>query len=445
MSMLRADKPNEPAFPSKGASAEDVLQRIDEFKQETPSRTYGKFSLHAMEGSDAIQDVGEQAYRKFIRFNTVFSFMLEGLGRIEDDLHDMCVEMLNGGEQGRANITSGGSESIYCALHAMREWARATRPHITTPEVVVPYSAHISFSRGAHFLDIKLIRVPVAKDYRADVGAMERAIGPNTIGLAASAPSWSYDLFDPISEVAALAQQHDLWCHVDACVGGFLAPFVCKAGYPIPDYDFTVPGVLSISADLHKYGYSPKPCSAVIWRSEEQQKYHYCAGTDWPTGPYVTQSLLGSGPAGATVAAWAVLNHLGEEGYTAIARGIMETKQKLIDGIADIDGVSTWTSDTSILLIDSDEFEIDKLVGGMQALGWVLFGNHEPPLIHLTVETASDEVVQLFLSDLTKVTNTLRAGQDIESGALAYSSDGAEGGERAPRWAKRAWALIESR
>jgi glutamate/tyrosine decarboxylase-like PLP-dependent enzyme len=445
MSLLNR-KDDDHAFPSTGTRADQVLERINELKSNLPSRAHGQFGLYAMEGEDSVQQLGEQAYRAFIRMNTVFSSVLPGLAMIEDDLQAMCVELHNGGRSGRANITSGGTESIYCALHAMRERARVENPEISVPEIIAPYSAHIAFSRGAHFLGMKLIRVPTGKNYRAEVSLIEQAVGSNTVGVVASAPCWPYDLFDPVSEIAQLTVSRDLWLHVDACVGGFLAPFLQAMGQPIPEYDFRVPGVNSISADLHKYGYSPKPCSSVLWRSEQEQKFHYHACSDWPSGPYLSQSMLGSGPAGATVAAWAVLNHLGRQGYEKIAERIINTKEKLIAGIGQIDGLSTWKTDTASLMIVSEIFDIHEVTAGMNALGWVLWGNNEPPLIHLTIDPTMDDVIQRFLADLEQVVNSLHAGKIHASAGTGVSGTGIAGGEdQLPRWIHNAWDLINSR
>ncbi len=437
---------NQSTFPETGTSTNRILERIFEFKKNLPSRTHGQFGLYAMEGKNSVQELGEQAYLTFIRLNTVFSSVLPGLAMIEDELQAMCVEIHNGGPLARANITSGGTESIYCALHAIREWAKVEKPEISSPEVIVPYSAHIAFSRGAHYLGIKLIRVATGPDYRADLSAIEEAISPSTVAVAASAPCWPYDLFDPISEIAQLTCSHGLWFHVDACLGGFLAPFLKEAGYSIPQYDFNVPGVSSISADLHKYGYSPKPCSTILWRSEVEQQYHYCAKSDWPSGPYLSQGILGSGPAGATVAAWAVLSHLGLEGYVEIAKNIMATKEKLADAIGHIEYLSVWKTDTASLMISSDLPEIQEITRGMNKKGWVLWGNNDPPLIHLTVDWTKDEVIETFITDLECVT------QDVSS---TTSSNGLASGiygtgipdetTQLPKWNYDAWNLINSK
>ncbi len=424
-----------------GASANDVLLRLGELEIGKTRGATGTFSVKAMEGDDAVQDIARRAFNMHFSANSIFSGIDPGLGRIEDELQSMCIDIMNGDADARANITSGGSESIYCALHAMREWARSAHPNIVKPEVVVPWSAHAAFSRGAHYLGLKLIRTSLDDTYAADIAAFEAAIGPNTIGIAASAPDWCFGRFDPIADIAAIAQARDLWFHVDACVGGFLAPFVRKAGYEVPESDFAVPGVKSISADLHKYGYAPKPCSVVLWRSEAEERHHYVMADDWPAGPYLTQSMLGSRPAAATIAAWAVMNFLGEEGYVRIAQAIMKTKQAIVDGIAEIDGLATLPSDLSLMNVESKEFAITDVLGGMTDKGWVLFGNHDPPLIHLTVDPAPAELVERLLTNFRDVCGDLASGWRPHSTGHAYVP---EFSRNAPQWMQRALSLVGS-
>ena len=430
-------------FPKQGCDRQQLLQQLDEIKAGMFSEDKTKLSIGSLKGNEDIQSLVEQASNKFFAFNALFTFMEGSVGRIEDELLDMIVDLFKAGSGGRANLTTGGSESIYSAMKAMRDWARETRPHITAPEIVMPYSAHAAFSRGGKYFDIIIVRVPVAGDYRADVAAMAEAVSSNTIGIVGSAPCWPYGLYDRISELGELALAKNLWLHVDACVGGYLAPFVRKAGYPVPAFDFSVPGVRSMSADLHKYGYAPKPCSSILWRSEEEQQYHYTAPDDWPCGPYFTQSLVGSRPFSSTAAAWAVIRYLGEEGYVENARRIMEVKQRLLDGIAPIAGLRCWDTDLSLMVIEADRLDIQQVMGGMNNLGWCLLGNYEPPTMHLTVDPMSDEVIDSFISDLTEVMIRLNSGSQLTSGSLSYS--GGKGGSYTPKWVSRALALIEKR
>lgn len=420
-------------FPKQRTSSEQVLAQLDQLKQDMTPDSEGKLSSNSLKGGQDIQNVVEQAYLKFFSQNALFSFQQAGAAKLENDVMDMCVEIMHGGEESRCNITSGGTESIFCALHAMREKAKLTKPHITQPEIVAPYSIHSTFSKGAHFLDIKVVRVPVGEDLLADVAAMKAAIGPNTIGIAASAPSWPYGLVDPVEELGQLALEQDLWFHVDACVGGYVLPFLRKVGCDIPLYDFRVPGVSTISADLHKYGYAAKPCSTVLWRSKEEQQYHYVPITDWPCGLYVSQSFVGSRPLAATAAAWAIMNYMGEEGYMENARKILHVKNSIMAKVEAIDGLSCWKTHGPLLMIQAEgDLSIELVVGGMTERNWVLLGVNEPPAIHLTIDPMEEDLLNKFLQDLDEVVAAIRSGELNTEGLLSYGGVGDT--STAPKW-----------
>jgi glutamate/tyrosine decarboxylase-like PLP-dependent enzyme len=361
-------------------------------------------------------------------------------GQIEDELIEMIREIFHGSEDMRANFTTGGSESIYCAMKAMRDWARETMPHIKEPEIIIPYSGHIAFSRGGKYFGINIVRTPVAADNRVDIQATKAAITKNTIGIVGSAPCWPFGVYDRIEELSELAMEKELWLHVDACVGGYLAPFVKKAGYDLPNWDFTVPGVRSISADMHKYGYAPKPMSTVMYRGGDEQFYHYTVEDDWPCGPYFTQSLGGSRTFASTAAAWAVMNYMGEDGYVANAKRIMTIKQKMIDGLVDCRDLSTAKTDLSLLIIDSASLDITKVVAGMAQRGWSLLGNAQPPAIHLAIDPISDEQVERMIEDFYHVAEEVKAGECDDKGSLAYS--GGESSGYTPKWVSQVLAML---
>lgn len=428
------------SFPQQRATKEAVLERLEQFSAEMTSEIAGKLSVNSLKGRADIQHLVENAYLKFFPYNALFTRQERGAAKIENELLDICVEIFNGGEQGQANLTSGGTESIFCALHAMREWAKIKYPHIREPEVVAPYSLHATFNKGAHFLGLKIVRVPVGEDFLADTQAIECAITDNTIGIAASAPSWPYGLVDPIEELGQLAIERDLWLHVDACVGGYILPFMRKAGCEIPAYDFSVPGVSSISADLHKYGYAPKPCSTVLYRSERQQQFHYVPVTEWPCGLYLSQSFMGSRPFASTAAAWAVMNYLGEQGYVENAKHILHVKQAIQDTVREIGGLSSWDTHGPLMMIIGQGLDIQQVTGGMRQRGWVLLGILEPAAIHLTVDPMPEDALQKFCADLKQIAAAVKAGENVEQGSLNY---GGAGGDDAPKWLQGAIHYME--
>ena len=375
----------------------------------------------AFRGPADVQDIGRLAYNLFLSDNGLFSLRADYLGRIEQDLLGMCVGLFHPPEGAWGTFTSGGSESNYSALHAMREWAREHFPAVRSPQIVVPYSAHPTFSKGCHYFGLTLVRVPIGADLRADVAAMDDAVNENTIGIAGSAPCWPYGVVDPIEALGAVASRHGLWLHVDACVGGYLAPFAERIGHRLPLWDFRVPAVQSISADLHKYGYCPKPASTVLWRSPSLQKYHHVHPTDWPGGPYAMQGFAGSRSAGPIFGAWAVMRYLGRAGYERLAAQVFERRQQLIEGIEAIDGLYALRGDLPPLAFGSRTLDLQVIMGEMRAKGWILVAGREPPLINLPIDAALDDaVIAPFLEDLLAAARVARGGKEGKRAELNY-------------------------
>lgn len=385
-----------------------------------PTATHGHWS-RAFRGPKDVQDIGKMAYDMFLSDNGIFSLRTEYMRRVEEEVIDMCVGLFNAPDDASGTFTSGGSESNYSALHAMREWAREQYPKIAAPEVIAPYSAHPTFSKGCHYFGLKLVRTPLGKDLRADISAMRKAIGTNTIGIVGSAPCWPYGLYDPIEAIGELAAQHHLWLHVDACVGGYLAPFVESLGYRLPVWDFRVPAVHSISADLHKYGYCPKPASTVLWRSAALKRFHHVHPEDWPGGPYQMQGFAGSRAAGPIFAAWTVLKYLGRAGYRRLAAQVLAAKQRLTDGIGAIEGMYVFEGDLMPLAFGSHVLDMQIIMGELRKIGWILVASRQPPLINLPIDAATDdEIIDAFLADLRTAASLAAPGGSAARAELHY-------------------------
>jgi glutamate/tyrosine decarboxylase-like PLP-dependent enzyme len=428
-------------MPRKGQSSDTVFEKIQSFRAAMTPSERGKLSSTAFQGRDEMGKLVYDSFMEFLGWNGLFTFQEPAAAQMENDVLDICVGLLQGGEVGRANFTSGGTESNFCGLHAMRAWAREHRPHITQPEIVAPYSTHSTVHKTARYLDLKLVTVPQNPDLSADVGALRAAIGPDTIGIVGSAPNWPYGHVDPIVEFGALALQHDLWLHVDACVGGYILPFMRELGEEIPPYDFTVPGVRSVSADLHKYGYAPKPCSTVLWRSQAEQAYHYVPITEWACGLYLSQSFIGSRPLGPVAGIWALMHFWGREGYLENARRILQVKKTIAGACNQETGLRTWPTQGPLMMIASDDFDIQLVVGGMEARGWRLLGVIKPPAIHLTLDVLEDDALQRFVDDLGQVCELIRSGELKEEGLLSYGGVGSA--EDAPKWLLSAVEIME--
>lgn len=403
-----------------GKTWAEIERLMDDATRDDVDEAHGRLTMYSLKGSREVQEVAQRAYLKFFANNALFARAMPSLRTFEADVLGTCLALLGGGPEAKGSFTSGGTESIYCALHAIREWARERRPDVTTPEVVAPNSAHAAFTKGCHYLGMTLTRVPLGPDYRADLAAMEAAIGHGTVALVGSAPGWPHGLYDPITEIATLANERGLWMHSDACVGGYLAPFLRKLGYAVPEFDLGVPGVCSLSADLHKYGYAPKPCSTILYASAELHRYQPFH-VDWPSGRYMTDAFIGSRPAGAVAAAWAVMQYLGEEGYLDLARQTMHVKERLVAGIDAIAGLRAWPNELSLLVYGSDSLDVKAIAKGLTDRGWFVMGTHEPELIHLTCDPVSDELIDTYLKDLREATESVRGGALGEVGSLRYT------------------------
>jgi glutamate/tyrosine decarboxylase-like PLP-dependent enzyme len=430
-------------LPQKGSPSEAVLARVRELKAAMTPVERGKLSSTAFQGHDEMGRVVYESFMEFVGWNGLFTFQEPAAAQLENNVLDICVGLVSGGEQGRGNLTSGGTESNYCGLHAMRAWARENRPGIAAPEIVAPYSTHSTIHKTARYLDLKVVTVPQKEDLTADVEALAAAIGPNTIGIVGSAPNWPYGHVDPITEFGELAIERDLWLHVDACVGGYILPFMRELGEEIPPYDFTVPGVRSISADLHKYGYAPKPCSTILWRSQEEQAYHYVPITEWACGLYLSQSFIGSRPMGPVAGIWALMHYWGREGYLDNTRHLLRIKRTITEACDRIEELRTWPTQGPLMMIASDAFNIQLVVGGMEQKGWRLLGVNNPPAIHLTLDVMEDRDLQRFIADLEEVCQRIRSGELQEEGLLSYGGVGAE--ENAPKWLLSAVEIMEQK
>ena len=274
------------------------------------------FSL-VYDGGPSVHDVAEQAARLFLHENALNTIAFPSLGQIQSEVVGWTAGLLHGPETAAGFLTSGGTESIQCAVLAARERGRAERG-ITEPEIVVAESAHAAFHKSAHLFGMRIVTTPVRADWTADVDAMAAAVGPNTVLVVGSAPQYPQGVVDPIPEIAALAATVGANCHVDACMGGFVLPFAELLGRDVPAWDFRVDGVHSISADIHKLGYAPKGVSVIVHRTKQLRAYQTFVFDRWLGGFYASPNLQGSRSGLPMAAAWAVMQHLGLDGYVEL-------------------------------------------------------------------------------------------------------------------------------
>ena len=388
-------------IPQAGMSEQEMLAQLAAARGEDTAWQAGKAFCLVYHPGDKYSKAIKAAYNMFFSENALNPSAFPSLRRFESEVVGMTAKLLHGNAAVEGTMTSGGTESIMLAMYTAREWARSKHPEIETPEVVIPVSAHPAFEKAFHYFGMKSVTVPVGADFRADLLAVKAAINQNTILLVGSAPSYPHGVIDPIRDLSDLALKHGLLLHVDACIGGFMLPFARKLGYAIPDFDFQLPGVTSMSADVHKYGYAAKGASVVLYKDGDLRKHQFYVYTEWPGGIYGSLTMMGTRPGGAIAAAWAAFNVIGMDGYLEMARRTMDATHKIQAAIAAMPELYiVGDPDMSLLAFGSEMLDIQALGDELSMLGWHFDRQQLPPSLHLTVTQVHSGVADQFIADL---------------------------------------------
>lgn len=391
-------------LPSTGTPREELLAEMRALRSQDADWRHGRTWSLVYFAGDHMTDLMKEAYTLFFSENALSPMAFPSLKKFEAEAIAMTADLL-GGSEAVGNLTSGGSESILLAVKTARDRARVEQPSVAAPEMILPATAHPAFEKAAHYFGVTPVHIPVTADLRADVEAARAAMTDNTVLVVGSAPCYPYGIIDPIPELAALAQERGISCHVDACLGGFVLPFLRRLGYAVPPFDFSVPGVTSMSADLHKYAFAAKGASAIVYRNRDIRKHQFFVYSDWSGGLYGSPTMAGTRPGGAIAAAWAALKYLGEEGYLRITSTIMDATKALIDGINAIPELEVrGKPDMSVFAFGSDTVDVYAVGYGMDVLGWHIDRLQRPPNLHLIVTPTHKDVVESFLTDLKKAT-----------------------------------------
>jgi glutamate/tyrosine decarboxylase-like PLP-dependent enzyme len=364
---------------------------------------------------DEVVAIAAKAYASYFGANALYGALAyPSLPKLEAEVVEILLALFQAPPGSVGSITSGGTESIFMAVKTARDWARAIRPEIAVPNIVLARTAHAAFSKAADLLGIDVRRMAGSVDWRADVGSMAAAVDRNTIMIVGSAPAYAYGVIDPIEEIAAIAERHGLWMHVDACVGGMVLPFMRDLGEPVPAFDFALPAVKSLSVDLRKYGYAFHGCSALLLREAtlaQYQRYHF---DQWPVGAYTTTNLVGSRSGGPLASAWAVMKHLGAVGYRERVARMLEAKARLMEGIERIAGLTLLgRSDSTLLAFGSANLDMVAVGQELNRLGWAFARTVDPPGILLLLNGFHGPVVGDFLADLERAASEVGAGRVV--------------------------------
>lgn len=406
-------------LPLSGKPGDELLEEMRALTSLDVDWKNGRIWSLVYFAGDDVARILKEVYSLFFYTNGLSPMAFRSLKKFESEVVAMTADLL-GYPEAVGNMTSGGTESILVAVKAARDWAQAERPHVSAPEMLLPITAHPAFDKAGRYLGVKTVHFPVGADLRADVDAARAAISDNTILVVGSAPCYPYGVIDPIPELAALAAERGVPCHVDACVGGFLLPFLPEIGDTVPPWNFRVPGVTSISADLHKYGFSVRGTSTILYRDRDLRRHQFFSQADWPGGLYGSPTMTGSRPGAAIAASWAVLNYLGREGYLRLAQTIMDSTETLVGGIRAIPGLEVrGKPDMSVLAFGSDSIDIYAVGDALDARGWNVERLQKPPNLHLVVTPAHKDAVAPFLSDLREAADEARAKGPTPSGSAA--------------------------
>jgi glutamate/tyrosine decarboxylase-like PLP-dependent enzyme len=394
-------------LPAHGRDAAEVLAELEAFKRDDKDFRRGRvFGLvfHADEALEALVGAAHDAY---LWHNALNPNVFPSLRQMTNDIVDIAASLLGGDEVDddlAGFLTSGGTESILMAVKAAKVRAAHERD-VHDANVVLPMSAHAAFDKACQYFGLESRRVPVRDDYRADVDAMEAAIDANTVLVVGSAPQYPQGVIDPIEELAASAAAHGTACHVDACMGGFVLPFLERNGRPVPSWDFRVPGVTSISADVHKYGYVPKGISVIMHRSKEMRRHQTFSFDGWLGGFYGSSGILGTKPGGPIAAGWATLQYLGEDGFGRVADAAFTARERFVAGVRATPGLAiVGEPEVTLAAITSGgsppNVDVFTLGDELFRRGWHLDRQGPPDSLHATCMAVHATVIDEFIADL---------------------------------------------
>ena len=409
------------ALPTSGLGRDEVFARLDAMKvNDVRWRDGYAFTLAYNAGADVVA-VAEEAYRRFSSENALNTDAFPSLKRVQADVIGIVADWLEAGPEGAGFMTSGGTESLLMAVKAARERGRKERG-ITDPNVVLPTSAHAAFEKGCYYFGVESRRVPVGPDWRADPEAMAAAIDENTVLVVGSAPQYPQGVIDPIPAIAALAAERDINCHVDACMGGVTLTYLKRLGHDIPPWNFSVPGVTSISVDLHKYGYTAKGASVIMHRNKRLRAYQTFLTDNWLGGFYGSSGVLGTKSGGAMGAAWAVMHFIGDDGYlrlTAAARAACEQLAAAVSAMPELHLLAQPEATlVAFEAADATQLDVFAVADALWRRNWYLDRQGPPPSLHCTVNAVHEGRIDAFVSDLrSSIDEVITARSSGEQGA----------------------------
>ena len=432
-------------LPLEGMSKDAVLDSLLSFKQSDVPWRSGKMLGYTYNPGEDPMSVAQEAYMQCLTENGLDWTVFPSMHKMETDIIHILRELLRGDDEVVGSCTSGGTESILCAVKAARDYCRAHKPHIVKPEMVLPETAHGAFHKACLYFDIKPILTAYdSETFQADVGSIRDSITENTILIVASAPGYAQGVIDPIREIGQVALEKDVLFHVDGCVGGIHLSFMRRMGYALPDFDFSVPGVTSLSLDMHKYGYAPKNISSVLYRNKDLRFHQYFSNRRNTCYALVNPTVLSTKSGGPYAGAWAILHYLGESGYRRLIKRVQDATERFAEGINAIDGLRVFAKpDMCMFSFTSEGFNIFELADKIREKSFYMqpqFSHGKTPAnLHVSLEWGSLDCLDDALVMLREAVAEVKANPEpidldqvrgIVHTMLAELGDGAVGALR---------------
>ncbi len=428
-------------IPEKGRERDDILQELSTMSAEENAKWKdGRVSGTFYHAGDEHREFLNRAFSFFSHVNVLQVDLCPSMSKFESEIVSMTARMLNGDAVRAVNpadeicgtVTFGGSESIMLPMKVYRDRGRIEK-NIAAPEVILPITAHPAFHKAGEYFGIKMVLAPVNDaDFRVIPAEVKKLINANTVAIVGSAGNYPYGLIDPMEELSGIALEHDIGFHIDGCLGGFILPWIERLGYRVPVFDFRLPGLTSMSADTHKFGFGLKGNSVVLYRNLKLRRYQFFQMAHWPGGIYASPSMTGSRSGGLTASTWATMVYLGEEGYLQAASAIMKVAERIKEGVKGIPELQVIGDPTFLISFRSGDVDIFHVNDYMISRGWRFNGLQNPPAVHFCVtmpQTMVPGIADELVGDLREGVKYAKSkeGTSARSGALYGMSGSLDG------------------
>jgi len=412
------------SIPSLGMSHQEILKKMKELKDyELPKWKSGKISGAIYGADEKHYSLQSEVYSMFSITNPLHPDIFPSIRKFESEIIKMTRSMLHGDEQVCGAVTSGGTESIIMAVKAHRDYYS----HVKNPEMIVPVTAHAAFNKAGSYLGVKIVQVPIDQNGKASIDSVRKSVNRNTIMIVGSAPNFPHGIIDPIEELAAIAQKNGIGFHTDACLGGFFLPWVLEySNGKISNFDFLVPGVTSISCDTHKYGYSTKGTSVLLFKNQDLRHSMYFVFTEWPGGVYASPAMAGSRPGGLIACCWASLVAIGKDGFYEKSKNIYDTVQLVKEGIKKIPQLElVGDSFSNVLAFKARNLDIFTISEAMKSRGYHLNNLQKPNCIHICFTANHSGKANYILKDIeNSIADVEKNPSEFKESAAMYGMSG---------------------